>query len=86
MGRVNRVQAETANVPSPHQSRIQESLQKKMIRQRAKGREVNHVLQTEGPDVEAIPTSLRGNHQTVLVTMYQFLDFHGLRMCQSLLV
>ena len=55
-------------------------------RERAKGRGVNHVLQTEGPDVEAIPASLRENHQTVLVTMYQFLDFHGIRMCQSLLV
>ena len=65
---------------------IQESPQKKMTRQQAKCRKVNNVLQTEGSWVEVIPVSLRKNRQTVLVTMYLFLDFHGLKMCQNLLV
>ena len=86
MKRVNGFQAEPANLASIHQSHVQELPHKKMALQRAKCNKVNDVQDTQRPLVEAIRASFRENHQNVLVTVYQFLNFHGLKMCQSLLV
>ena len=47
---------------------------------------VNNVHNTQRLSVEVIPASFHKNRQIVLVVMYQFLDFHGLKMCQNLLV
>ena len=33
--------------------------------------------------MEVIPASVHKNRQIVLVVMYQFLDFHGLKMWQK---